>query len=505
MTKYLYGASVQGIQEFIFKTNKLKEIVGASEIVEQICTEDFFHEAKIGKDDKNLILSAAGNIKYVFEEKDKANLENLVRNFPKFVMLKAPGILISQAVIQITDNNVAEAMTNLEIALKQQRNKVPMPIETGFMCIERARRTGGNGIKFQDNEVIDEATKSKHNAAESIKLFQKLLGGIKFKEDQDLAFDITDITKTGHNKWIAVVHADGNGLGNIIQNLGEILTKSDKFYDFSKAIEEATKAALQTAFVNIIEKDKIDFHLNEQNSNKKYRYPIRPIIIGGDDVTYIIRADLALQFTETYLKEFEINTRKNFKEIGDYEQLKNGLTACAGIAFVKESYPLHYALDLAEQLTKDAKKFVKSEDMPKKGELPFSSLSFHKVMDSFVEPLKEMKERTKIAKVGINEIKYDFGPYLIEKYENKASVLELNEKLMTLDKYKSDNSKGISKLRQLITESFKDISKMEFMKSRMKIVNAELYKELDLDNELKSDSGKSVLVDLIQIHTFNIK
>jgi len=36
MSKYLYGASVQGIQDFIFKTNKLQEIVGASEIVKNI-------------------------------------------------------------------------------------------------------------------------------------------------------------------------------------------------------------------------------------------------------------------------------------------------------------------------------------------------------------------------------------------------------------------------------------------------------------------------------------
>ena len=41
MSQYLYGASVQGIQDFIFQTNKLKEIVGASELVESICT-DFF-------------------------------------------------------------------------------------------------------------------------------------------------------------------------------------------------------------------------------------------------------------------------------------------------------------------------------------------------------------------------------------------------------------------------------------------------------------------------------
>ena len=33
---YLYGASVQGIQNFIFQTNELKDIVGASELVAQI-------------------------------------------------------------------------------------------------------------------------------------------------------------------------------------------------------------------------------------------------------------------------------------------------------------------------------------------------------------------------------------------------------------------------------------------------------------------------------------
>ena len=43
---YLYGLTVQGIQSYIFETNKLKEIIGASEIVEQLCTtwfDDFFN------------------------------------------------------------------------------------------------------------------------------------------------------------------------------------------------------------------------------------------------------------------------------------------------------------------------------------------------------------------------------------------------------------------------------------------------------------------------------
>ena len=36
MAKYLYGASIQGIQEYIYATNKLQEIIGASEIIDSL-------------------------------------------------------------------------------------------------------------------------------------------------------------------------------------------------------------------------------------------------------------------------------------------------------------------------------------------------------------------------------------------------------------------------------------------------------------------------------------
>ena len=115
MVKYLYGASVHGIQEFIFKTNKLQEIVGASEIIKSI-NEDFKDKYK-NDNDVNILLSAAGNIKAIFDNKEK--LESHILDFEKNIMQLAYGITISQSVVNMSKfDKISSAISELEKRLK---------------------------------------------------------------------------------------------------------------------------------------------------------------------------------------------------------------------------------------------------------------------------------------------------------------------------------------------------------------------------------------------------
>lgn len=500
MSKYLYGAAVQGIQGFIFQTNKLAEIVGASELVEEICTEKFWEVAGIEKDDPNIILNAAGNIKYIFENEQKC--KDFVRRFPKEVMEMAPGITISQAVVEYEEGKLNDSLQELEDKIREQRNKIPVTFEVGFMGTERSRRTSGVAFSHnplpKEDEFIDEATLKKLNKRKSRELFEKISGLNDFKAE-DLLYNTDDLK----GSWMAVIHADGNGLGAIIQNMNEALKdQSDDdvknaFKQFSEALEKSTKDAAQSAFKDTIKKEK-----NEV-------YPIRPIVLGGDDLTILIRADLALDFTSKFLKEFENQTETNFSFLEDSGVIgfSKGLTACAGIAYVKKSYPFHYAVDLAEKLCSDAKNFVKGKTEEYKnhhpemnGLVPKSALAFFKVQDSFIESsLDSMKKRVANA----NGYNFNYGPYLIAKENGFADTYELFEKLRIVtehgEKHDKGESNGISKLRQWITEVYKDKTTADFFLDRMEVVNKDFYNRMN-PRDLKD--GKSIIYDVIQLNTF---
>lgn len=116
---FLYGAAVQGIQKYIFQTNRLKEIIGASELVKEMCDDVFMNEFSAGGD---VIVHAAGNVKCVFCSEEECR--KAVRLFPKRIMEMAPGIMVSQAVVRMErEEDYPSVVEELEKRLRAQRNR----------------------------------------------------------------------------------------------------------------------------------------------------------------------------------------------------------------------------------------------------------------------------------------------------------------------------------------------------------------------------------------------
>lgn len=427
-TKYLYGAAVQGIQNFIFQTNELRDIVGASELVEKICTSLFNDQLKacdIKKVEKNAIVMAAGNIKYIFDS--KVNCEKIVRIFPKTVMENAPGITISQAVVKYGSNEECKtfdaAVQKLESRLRIQRNRPARSMTLGIIGVMRSRKTGLPSVEKKNDEYLDLPTLKKRKIATknnvTFKLCEKFFGKITYN---NVAYNITNLT--GNNDWIAIIHADGNGLGQVVQKVGK---ERETFKKFSVNLDKATKYAANQAFKRLgIE------------SNNYETIPLRPIVLSGDDLTIICRADIALDFAYYFMDEFEYATgrgdeRPKHDGIAEVRKIMNGiikdnkvfidgssyLSACAGIAYIKSSYPFYSGYELAETLCGVAKKEAKNISGGMNN-LPPSCLMFHKVQSSFIEEYDQIRRKELTA----SDIDFSFGPYYLDKQNNEVLKLK---------------------------------------------------------------------------------
>ncbi len=478
MSKYLYGAAVQGIQDFIFKTNELKHIVGASELVEQICTSAFDKllediDVKTGES----VVRAAGNIKFIFDKEE--DCRKAVRNFPQKVMTMASGITISQAVVAF-DEDFGKAIDDLEALLKVQRNKPSRSVTPGLIGIKRANNTGLPVVKVKKEEYQDDSTIQKECFQDVKGLCIKSFGeGIL--SSKNVAYNISDLT--GKNDWIAIVHADGNGLGKVVQTVGK---KKDVFRDFSQKLDQATKEAANQAF-NAVAK----------RFEGEKTIPIRPVVLSGDDMTVILRGDLAIDYANSFISAFEEKTKEHLGKILREQHVfaddKDNLTACAGISFIKSSYPFYYGYQLAEELCGQAKKDTKAIYGAETNHLPPSCLMFHKVQDSFIFDYNDIVKRELTAS---DDLSFKAGPYYIRPENNKYTVAELKEYAQML---KGEGNDGVkSGIRNWISLRIESKSKADQRKNRM----LEIFSDESAIESLTSEDGnRCVAYDVLAYHT----
>lgn len=484
MSTYVYGGNFEGIQSYIYGTDKLKEIVGASELLNELCSEELFDETtglreRFGFNLKfrgkfGIVQAAASKLRMVFKEKDDCDL--MMTEFPLIVRNAVPGIEFSQAdekqEIENLDTIDPDAKKNLEAKLATEKNRPSTLYYPNLMIVKRANRTGLPATGKADDEWLDAANIKKRDMADYSQednahktLTNKVLFGNDskninkdYREQSLFPVEIGQIAN--RNSFIAVVHADGNGLGNlIIQEMDKTPLK-----EFSKSLDNCTVNSAKDAFEEVFNKDgnwKVD------KASEKKVYPFRPIILGGDDFTFVCKADDAVEFTKRFIQIFEEKTS------GSDCLNRNGgrLTVCAGIAFVKEKYPMHFAYDLAESLCDLAKKEAK--ELKRKNNLDVipSCFAFRKELGSFAEDFENIKDR--------NE-RFIFGPYAVsdsafDKEGNK--LLPQTDDLTKVVEVLKDNNPFKTFFRNWMSDVLVNKDSAKLLRDRFRQVAAEKYKD----------------------------
>ena len=357
---------VQSIQKYIFANNKLKANVGASYIVdrlfEDVLCKDVILKLESGADitswktrrDSITSLPASVYVAYIGGGKalilianDHANMiESIIKTFTSQVLTQYPGLKVGVTTGTVTLEDIDERQLFKQLKNNQYTlNPILRPANTGLTTIcDYSGDTADTVINFGDGErLVATSFTSKFNAFEAAnaRLKKDLFGTEDIEWVFPSEFDelgqnkSTENSKTGIND-IAIVHIDGNNMGARFISCGGLEERSELSEKVAIKTLESFKSLVQWII------DKYDILKKNLELTDKM-LPIRPIIVGGDDITFVCNARIAVQAAHFLMQEL----------LSD----NNGMSidSCAGIAVIPTSYPFFRGYQMAEQLCDSAK------------------------------------------------------------------------------------------------------------------------------------------------------
>lgn len=365
----LLAVDTAGIQKYIFNSNRLRENVGASQLVASVTGEWTFDairktatdhnvgdkdrildkQIESSKVDVEVLYSGGGNFVALFRTQDAA--KKFTGNLSRRVLTDAPGLnlFISSVAFTWGTDVFGEKLGQVFREMKERRSAQPnvMPLAglgVTVMCQSTSMPAVGKDKK--DKNPVSAEVLAKLDATNDAN--ERLKRELPAEEDHEYSLDFDDLGRTrGESSQIAVVHADGDGVGDLIQEIGcnykspdqarvhiaELRNLSDNLNGYAQtALRETVDYLWQLA------RDSEDV----ADMFGRRTLPFRPLVFGGDDVTFVCDGRIGLALTLKYLEEF---------------QAASGLTACAGVAIVKSHYPFARAYELAEELCQSAKAY----------------------------------------------------------------------------------------------------------------------------------------------------
>lgn len=390
--QYAYLFEARGIQRFLFASGKLRDMLGGSELLDYLCADGGLLDQTLRALNLNPAQPrrAGAALYLVFNREAEAQRFRAAWRLACAQWL--PGVEQIDALAEGV--SARDAIKQGLTLLREARNQLAADLPRPGPMVERSPRTGLAAIARTKGESLDAATyQQRHferpaNSQTLAKRFldeEGYLWPVNFEENSrpEQRFPL------GDRSLVGLLHADGNGLGELLRVLNDACKNADdatyiKLYRcFSDGLTEATQKAAQDAARAILLPNACENVL-----------PARPLVLGGDDLTILLRADLALPYARVFLTAFEEHSKKSlqalfhaFKDAGLGEQatlLPTHLTACAGICFMKCSQPFKTGHDLAEGLCKRAKKESRLARKNSSAPMP-ATLAFHKVQEALLE------------------------------------------------------------------------------------------------------------------------
>lgn len=392
----LTAIDVLGIQRYVFSSNRLRDVVSKSRLVEKTTEID---RQKLEGTRGEILFAGGGNAYLLFP--DIATAKRFAARHSRTLFDEAPGLETAIVHREYESGRLAEAWQTIGTDLKVRKlRRNPSAPLLGLGVTARCRETGlpaavldefGTPLSFE----IDVARKAFEDADLCWKSF--LPSGHAFPRELD------DMGRSrGDTSLLGVVHVDGNGFGGMIDAwLRDRVEASQPDDDvmsecrtWSESIRTMMHGALRGLVARVIARieqpdlqgkryrlrgdpEELSFDL-KTDANDNVLLPFRPILLGGDDLTFVCDGRIALDLAAAALDALDGKTLPH---------LAGNLSACAGVALERVHHPFHRSYELAEKLCRSTKQWRTSK------EYDGSALDWHLGPAGAWEPVGALREK----------------------------------------------------------------------------------------------------------------
>lgn len=447
-------------QEYIYRTNKVKEITGGSELLTGLF-KDFFRGDtsgfKINSDwettqapenyleyfnesglDGEIIYEGGGNLCVIYKDMDTYLSVN--RRLSRQALEKAPGISIIASSTEVTGDFYADRKKlYAENALQKNLGPYHIPVNV-LPFTEVDRNTYQPIVKKGSGQYTAEALKKKEKY-DSVKK-------LRTEDKSDIiAYEFDDMTDKGNDSLLAVIYIDGNNMGAKVMKA----TGSEKSY--SSGINALRSFSVSTNNDFVVKPIKaITDHLYEKwktaDETQKNRYLFRRIISGGDEITLICNAHAVRDILKEYFSTLT-GTSDN--------------SACAGVAVFHSHAPFADVYEIAEECCESGKKLSHMEGNQNK-----NYIDFHFCHAGITNDLETIRDR---QECGLTERPYEYGGSW-DDFErignmlsavNRSDVKDLGEAIVKGSTYYKETLRKIKSGKKLQDIDEDDITVMRMI------------------------------------------
>ena len=520
---------IQGKQDFIYKSNKMQQISGASLIIRD-CFKKFLipaynydkvkiqkkaiYNPKSPKDSFNedvfrghindgyvgeVIYEGGGNCYILY--KDITSYYEINKIFYRKLLEKTYSLSIITSYIKgVNFDDFKKDWDSLEKEHRKRkaRNSNIYPVnalpivqvdDRNYMPLAETVQIGkidGEG-KIKEPKMV----KVSYEASKKYEKFRSFWN----QKEEDVAKEIVDkddvngkntdtvfefisgerfldniVTERGEESLLAVIYIDGNNMGARVKNC----VSEGTYEQCVKKLREYSDQIKRLYIDNRL--DGIKEILDTKKEDKR-----RFVIYAGDEITFICNArhayDAACEYLEGLYNEQEVERDRR--------------TSCAGICIFHSHMPFAEAYKIAEECCSSAKK-----KMQKEGIENASLLDFHYCQGAIGTSLEDIREHE-----GCVDISRPW--FIIQDHEKMDGKNYITKE--TVEKMKKELKKlGKSNIKDLMFAAKKGQTdfeiELERIKAHYKDPNGMGELNLDLSGEIEKETQRKLIYDMVMVY-----